>query len=380
MNNKYIDSYDISDKKIVLRCDFNVPIEDGVITDNSRIEKALKTINYLLEKNNSLIILSHLGRVKSKEDKINNTLKPVAYELSKLLKRKVTFLSEPVGTNVITTCKSMKNGDVILLENTRYCDYPEKLESTNDENLAKYWASLGDVFVLDAFGSMHRNHASVSGISKYIPTYFGLLVKEELTNLEKVTFNQEKPFGVLMGGAKVDDKIQYIKDILPKCDYLLLGGGIANSFLYAYGYDVKDSLRTNDEKLLNELRELIAKYKDKIVMPIDFVFDNNMIVDLNSKSVSKYINVLSKCKTIFINGSLGKFEISSFAKGTISLFKTLENLDAYKVAGGGDTLNVINEYNFTNSFDFLSSGGGASLEYISSGKLQAIEYILNNDK
>lgn len=380
MNIKYIDSYDISDKKIVLRCDFNVPIEDGVITDNSRIEKALKTINYLLEKNNSLIILSHLGRVKSKEDKINNTLKPVAYELSKLLKRKVTFLSEPVGTNVITTCKNMKMGDVILLENTRYCDYPEKLESTNDENLAKYWASLGDVFVLDAFGSMHRNHASVSGISKYIPTYFGLLVKEELTNLEKVTFNQEKPFGVLMGGAKVDDKIQYIKDILPKCDYLLLGGGIANSFLYAYGYDVKDSLRTNDEKLLNELRELIAKYKDKIVMPIDFVFDNNMIVDLNSKSVSKYINVLSKCKTIFINGSLGKFEIPSFAKGTISLFKTLENLDAYKVAGGGDTLNVINEYNFTNSFDFLSSGGGASLEYISSGKLQAIEYILNNDK
>lgn len=231
MNIKYIDSYDISDKKIVLRCDFNVPIEDGVITDNSRIEKALKTINYLLEKNNSLIILSHLGRVKSKEDKINNTLKPVAYELSKLLKRKVTFLSEPVGTNVITTCKNMKMGDVILLENTRYCDYPEKLESTNDENLAKYWASLGDVFVLDAFGSMHRNHASVSGISKYIPTYFGLLVKEELTNLEKVTFNQEKPFGVLMGGAKVDDKIQYIKDILPKCDYLLLGGGIANSFL-----------------------------------------------------------------------------------------------------------------------------------------------------
>lgn len=380
MNIKYIDSYDISDKKIVLRCDFNVPIENGVITDNSRIEKALITINYLLEKNNSLIILSHLGRVKSKEDKINNTLKPVAYELSKLLKRKVTFLLEPVGTNVITTCKNMKIGDVILLENTRYCDYPEKLESTNDENLAKYWASLGDVFVLDAFGSMHRNHASVSGISKYIPTYFGLLVKEELTNLEKVTFNQEKPFGVLMGGAKVDDKIQYIKDILPKCDYLLLGGGIANSFLYAYGYDVKDSLRTNDEKLLNELRELIAKYKDKIVMPIDFVFDNNMIVDLNSKSVSKYINVLSKCKTIFINGSLGKFEIPSFAKGTISLFKTLENLDAYKVAGGGDTLNVINEYNFTNSFDFLSSGGGASLEYISSGKLQAIEYILNNDK
>lgn len=374
---EYIDNVKIENKKVILRCDFNVPIKDGIIEDDSRIIKSLKTINYLLEQNNSIILLSHLGRVKSREDKIKNTLKPVAIRLGELLETNVSFVDNPASIEVIKACKSLKSKDILLLENTRFCDYPEKLESSNDLNMAKYWASLGDVFVLDAFGSMHRNHASVSGIANYLPTYYGLLVKEELTGLDNLINVNARPLGVIMGGAKVDDKLGYIEGLLPKCDYLLVGGGIANSFLYACGYDVKESLRTTDNDILNKLRELVKEYKDKIILPIDFVFDNNMIVDLGQKSISKYINVLSKCKTIFVNGSLGKFEDSQYAKGTISLFKTLENIGAYKVAGGGDTLSCINEYDLSKSFNYLSSGGGASLEYVSSGTLQSLDYIDN---
>ena len=180
---KYIDEVYISDKKVILRCDFNVPIKENKVMDETRIIKSLKTIDYLLEKNCSVILLSHLGRIKTRDDKKTNTLSPVAEVLSKLLKKEVLFIDEPVGMKVLKACKNLKSKEVILLENTRFCDYPEKLESNNDENLAKYWSSLGDVFVVDAFGSLHRAHASVAGISKYIPTYYGLLVKEEMVNL-----------------------------------------------------------------------------------------------------------------------------------------------------------------------------------------------------
>lgn len=375
----YIDENDIQNKKVILRLDLNVPMKDGIITDDSRIEKSLKTIKYLLERNCSIIILSHLGRIKVREDKKSNTLKPVADKLSTLLSRPVEFIDEPVGMQVLSKCKELKPKDIILLENTRYCDYPEKLESNNDLNLAKYWSSLGDIFVVDAFGSLHRNHASVAGISKYIPTYFGLLVKEEITNLQKV-IEPERPFGVFMGGAKIEDKLIYIKDLLPKCDYLLIGGGIANSFLYACGYDVGDSICTSDQITLSELKGLVNEYKGKIIMPIDFVIDDNKILDLGQKSISKYLKYLNECKTIFINGTCGKFEDIKYSVGTVEMFKGIKSIDAYKVAGGGDTLNAINEFNLKDSFDFLSSGGGASIEYISKGKLSAIEFINENKK
>ena len=371
---RYIDEVEIKNQKVILRLDLNVPISDGTITDDSRVVKSLTTINYLLKNNNSIIILSHLGRVKNREDKLNNSLKPVAKLLSNLLNTRVDFLESPVGMDVIKKCKNLVPGDIVLLENTRYCDIPEKLESGNDENLARYWASLGDVFVCDAFGSLHRNHASVAGISKYLPTYFGLLVKEEITGLSGI-INPVRPYAVFMGGAKVDDKIKYIEKLLPEVDYLLIGGGIANSFLYACGYDIGDSLSTNDESTLEELRNLVKTYKEKIVMPIDFNFDDTKIMDLGSKSTAKYFNVLKDCKTIFVNGTCGKFEVDRFAKSTIDLFTALREVDAYKVAGGGDTLNAINKYNLGDSFSFLSSGGGASLEYISSKKLTAIYYI-----
>lgn len=374
---RYIDEVELSSKKVVLRCDFNVPIQNNVISDNSRILKSLKTINYLLEKNCALILMSHLGRIKSREDKNKNSLRIVAEELQKHLGKKVKFIDSPVGMAALKAAKELKNGEIILLENVRYCDYPEKLESNNDINLAKYWSSFGDVFVVDAFGSLHRSHASVAGISKFLPTYFGLLVKEEMQGLSPAINDIKRPFGVFMGGAKVDDKLKYIKNLLPRCDYLLIGGGIANSFLYALGYDVQESLCTKDEAILEELRILVEENKDKIIMPVDFTIENQQILDLGVKSVDKYTRYLEQCETIFINGTCGKFEDKKFAKGTVTLFNNIKDLKAYKVAGGGDTLNVINEYHLNDAFTFLSSGGGASLEYLSSGHLEAVDFIKN---
>ena len=367
----YVDETDIKNKKVLLRCDFNVPMQDGKIIDNSRIIKSLKTINLLLKNNNALILMSHLGRIKTAEDKKKYSLEVVQKELARLLNKEVKFLKSPVGMETMKACKELKEGEIILLENTRFCDLTERLESNNDANLAKYWA----VFVVDAFGSLHRNHASVSGISAYLPTYIGLLVKEEIKNLNPVIMNIKRPFTIFMGGAKVDDKLGYIKMLLKKCDKLLLGGGIANSFLYACGYDVGDSLCTSDEMTLDEIRELIKTYKDKIIMPIDFVIEENKILDLGDRTINKYKKYLDDSKTIFINGTCGKFEESRFSHGTIALFSSLKNNPAIKIAGGGDTLNAINEFGMQDAFTFLSSGGGASLEYISNNNLAALDYI-----
>lgn len=376
---RYIDEENIKNKKVLLRCDFNVPIQNGIIKDETRIIKALKTIEYLLENNCAVILMSHFGRVKSREDKINNSLKLVAEKVGNLLGKDVKFMPEPVGMDVLSAACKLNYGELMMLENTRFCDYPENLESGNDLNLAKYWASLADIFVVDAFATLHRCHASVAGISKFIPTYYGFLVKEEMVNLAPTIDNIERPFGVFMGGAKVDDKLKYIKNVLKKCDYLFLGGGIANSFLYACGYDVLDSLYTKDEKILKEIKVLYDENKDKIIMPVDFVIEENKILDLNTKSIEKYLSYLKNCKTIFINGTCGKFEDRRYANGTISLFKGLKDIDAIKIAGGGDTLNAINSFDLEESFTFLSSGGGASLEYISSSALKAIDFAKNNE-
>lgn len=375
---RYVDEANIKNKRVILRCDFNVPVSDGKIIDNSRIIRSLETINLLLKNNNGLILMSHMGRVKTQEDKPKTTLKVVAKELSRLLNKEVKFLAEPVGMETLKVCKSLRNGEVVLIENTRYCDVPERLESNNDLNLAKYWASLADVFVVDAFGSLHRNHASVAGISNYLPTYVGLLVKEEINNLNPVVFNIKRPFTVFMGGGKVDDKLQYIKSLLKKCDKLLVGGGIANSFLYACGYDIGESLCTSDEITLEEIRDLIREYKDKIIMPIDFVMEDTKILDLGERTVAKYTKYFEESKSIFINGTCGKFEEPGYAVGTKALFSALEKINAVKIAGGGDTLNAINEFGLSENFTFLSSGGGASLEYISYNNLAALDYINTN--
>ena len=375
---KYIDEVNIDNKRVILRCDFNVPIKDGVISDDSRIIKSLRTINYLLDHNCSLILMSHLGRIKTREDTLRNSLKPVGVRLSELLKKKVRFLNDPVGMDVLKTCKELKPREIVLLENTRFCDLSGNLESKNDLNLAKYWSVLGDVFVVDAFGSLHRAHASVAGIAKYLPTYLGLLVKDELVNLDPLVNNIKRPFTVFMGGAKIDDKLGYIKGLLPKCDNLLLGGGIANSFLFALGFDIQESICTNDSLILQELKDLYKEYKNKIVLPSDFVIDNRMILDLGVRTINNYVEIFEDSNTIFINGTPGKFEEKRYETGTKNLFTDVKRSKGLKIAGGGDTLSAINKFKLDKNFDYLSSGGGASLEYVSSGHLEAIDFIESN--
>lgn len=384
---KFIEDLHLKNKTVLLRCDYNVPINNGIITDDSKIVKSLKTINYLLEKNCKIIILSHLGRVKNEEDKLKNTLKPVAARLEELLNKEVTFVSDAIE-NGVPDDKSL-----ILLENTRHFDYPEKRESENDLDLAKEWAKLADLFIFDAFGSAHRAHASTAGVSRYLPTGIGYLVKEELNNLEKVEKNPKKPFVVIMGGAKVDDKIPLIKTLLHSCDNLLLGGGIANSFIKAKGINVGKSLATDDASIIEELKMLLELYKDKILLPVDvraksnetvltksinLVDANDSILDIGGKTINKYSSIIHEAETIFMNGTMGLFEDKEFQKGTLHIFEELTKVPVV-VIGGGDTVAAVNLLGFNDKF-ILSSGGGASLEYIAKGKLEALEEIERVEK
>lgn len=372
---KTLRDIDVENKSVIIRCDFNVPMEDNIIKDNSKIKKSLKTLKYLLSNNCKIIILSHFGRVKSAEDKKKNTLKYVAKELANLLGQDVKFVDQCYGEKVKEFVYSCKNGEVILLENTRIMDYPEKLESKNNLALAEFWASLGEVFINDAFGSLHRAHASTAGIAKFLPSAIGFLVEEELTNLNILIHNTPHPFTVFMGGAKVDDKLPIIKSLLDRCDYLLTGGGIANSFLKAKGADVGESIATNDEDILKELIDLLGKYKNKIILPYDFTIDDGIIYDIGSKSLELYKKYIDKSEIIFVNGTCGKFEDDRFTEGTSGLFNILKNSNKKVIVGGGDTASAVKKFGYEDSFAFVSSGGGATLEYIADGKLAALEWM-----
>lgn len=372
---KRIYDIDIDNKSVVVRVDYNVPIENGVIQDNSKIVKSLKTINYLIDHNCKIIILSHFGRVKKEEDKANNTLKPVAENLAKLLNRKVIFLDNCYGDKVKNIVDAGILGDIFLLENTRFTDVPEKRESSNDLRLAEYWASLGDVYINDAFGSLHRAHASTAGIASFIEHAIGFLVEDELNHLECLVNNTPHPFGVFMGGAKVDDKLPIIKSLLNRCDYILLGGGIANSFLKAKGEDIGKSISTDDEIILNELRAIMDENKEKIVLPVDFVYKNDMILDIGPKSIELFSKYINSSEIIFVNGTCGKFEDDEFKVGTDGLFKALKESGKRVIVGGGDTVSAVKNLGYENDFYFLSSGGGATLEYISDKSLKALEWM-----
>lgn len=372
---KTINDIDVKNKKVVLRLDFNVPIEDGVIKDNSKIKKSLKTINYLLENNCKVIILSHFGRVKTEEDKLKNSLKPVAKELANLLEKDVKFLDNCYGKKVKDIVDNSKLGEVILLENTRFTDVPIKKESANDLDLAKFWASLGDIFINDAFGSMHRAHSSTAGIAKYLANAIGFLVMDELTHLNILVHNPSHPFTVFMGGAKVDDKLPIIKSLIDRCDYLLLGGGIANSFLKAKGADVGSSIATNDEDVLNEIRELLKDNKGKIIMPVDFTIDDGVIYDVGSKTIDLYKKYINESQIVFVNGTCGKFEDERFMECTNSLFKVLSESNAKVCVGGGDTASACQKFGYIDKFYYVSSGGGATLEYIADRTLKALEWM-----
>ena len=287
---KTLRDIDLKNKKVLLRCDYNVPIENGIILDDTKILSSLDTIEYLLNQNCSIIILSHLGKVKSEEDKIKYTLEPVAKRLKELLNTKVTFSKQCVSTAVEEAVAKMNPGDIILLENTRHQDYPERQESDNDIRLANYFAGLADVFVMDAFGSAHRRHASTYGVAKLLPNCIGLLVEQEINALNKYVMEPKRPFTVLMGGAKVDDKLPIIEKLIPNCDYLLLTGALANTCLQILGFNIGTSMVTKEPHLIEQMKKILVANKEKIMLPLDVIvgrkYNNDYLKHLNIIDIS----------------------------------------------------------------------------------------------
>ena len=383
---EFIKNTEIKNKKVILRADLNVTINEGKIIDDTKIIKSLETINYLLENNNSVIVMSHLGKVKTEEDKEKNTLYPVYLRLKELINNNIYFSKETKGSELEELSNNLKEKEVLLIENTRYEDLNGKLESGCNDDLASYWASLGDVFVNDAFGTSHRRHASTYGIKNHLPSYYGFLINAEKTKLDELINDPEKPFTVIMGGAKVEDKLKLIKELLTTCDYLIVGGGIANTFLLANNINVGESLVSLEN--IEEIKELIKEYPEKIITPIDFYVENNnekyyrelndvknddKIFDIGEKSIEKYNEIINKTKTVFINGTVGLYEDERFKMGTVSLLTILKDSTAKTFVGGGDAVSATNKLGFENDLYYKSTGGGATLEYIIEKKMIALE-------
>ena len=389
---KTIKDYNLSGKKIIIRCDFNVPIENGIIKDESRLKKSLKTIRYARKNNGKIILLSHLGRVKTEEDKNKYTLKPIAERLSKLLRKKVTFIDETRGQKLEEAINKMKEKDVLLIENTRFEDLNGKKESHNDKQLGEYWASLGDIFINDAFGTIHRSHASNLGIASHLPNGIGFLVENEIKKLTKLTHDPKKPYTIILGGSKVSDKIGVIGNLINKADYILIGGGMAFTFLKAAGFNIGASLCEKEK--LSYCQEMLDKYPDKLILPIDVITstkieenaqiherfineiqEDEIGLDVGPKTLEVFKQYIDDCKTIFINGPLGYFELKPFQNGTENILKLITNTKAYTVAGGGDTARAVQTFNYQDKISHISTGGGASLAFLEEAKLPALDII-----
>lgn len=379
---KRIDETNLKNKTVIIRVDFNVPIKDGVIIDDNRIKESLKTINYCLDNNCKIILLSHLGKVKTEEDKLKNTLKPVSIRLSELLNKEVIFVPETRGKIVDETVKNMKDKDIVLLENTRFEDLNGKLESNCDDTLSSYWASLGDIFINDAFGTCHRKHASNVGISKHLPSCLGFLILKELDNLLPIINNPKKPFTVILGGAKISDKINLVKNLIEKADYILIGGAMAYTFLKAKGISVGKSLV--DEEAISFVKSLPM---DKIILPIDHivsleidgkkkkVYDigsNEIGLDIGPETEKLFKSYLEKSKTVFWNGPMGYYENVSYQDGTRYICDVISNLDITSVVGGGDSASCVINMGYIDKFTHISTGGGASLELLSGKTLPGV--------
>lgn len=371
---KTLKDLNIDNKKVIIRCDLNVPIEDNKILDNTRIIRSLKTINYALERASKVIIMSHLGRIKTPEDKAKNSLKIVASELSKELNKDVYFCTWEEDIN-----KAIEDNKIVLLENTRFFDLDNKKESNCDLELSKYFASFGDVFINDAFGTAHRENASNVGISKFLESCNGFLIEEEVNNLKKLD-NPERPFTVIMGGKKVSDKIKLIDRLITKVDYLLIGGAMVYTFLKADGKEIGKSFLEEDyieycKKLLNDYKDKIFLIDDNYVELDKCISINNMTsdsvgFDIGIESVNKFNKIINKSKTIFFNGSLGYVE-GGYTYGTKNILEALNKDKKTVVIGGGDTVSACNELLKDNNF-VISTGGGASLEYLQGNKLPGI--------
>ena len=392
---KTIKDMDIKGKRVLIRVDFNVPLDEKRhITDDTRIKSALPTIEYALKAPSKVILASHLGRPKG-EARPEFSLAPCAERLSKLLNKNVKMLGDSVGPQVENTVKNMRDGEIVLLENLRF----HKEEEKNDPEFAKALASLGEVFINDAFGTCHRAHASTEGITKFLPSAMGFLVEKEVNYFDKVLHNPQKPFALILGGAKVSDKIAVIENMLPKIDYLLIGGAMAYTFLKSRLKGIGSS-RLEEDKI-EVASDLFAKARDSnvsVFLPEDHVIartitanarvrvvrehipDGWIGLDIGPRTIRKYINALSDAKTILWNGPLGYFELKPFRKGTAQVAKFIARLDATTVIGGGDTAAAINALNLTKYMSHISTGGGASLEYLEGKTLPGIAALQDKEK
>ena len=388
-----VSDLDVKDKKVLIRVDFNVPIKDGVIGNDNRIVAALPTIKYVIENGGKAILFSHLGRIKTEDDKKKLSLRPVAERLADLLGKPVTFVPVTRGAQLEEAIAELNDGDVLLVENTRFEDLDGKKESGNDPELGKYWASLGDVFVNDAFGTAHRSHASNVGIaSNMTQAAAGFLLEKEIKFLGEAVDEPKRPFVAILGGAKVSDKIGVINHLLGKADKVIVGGGMTYTFYAAKGIKIGNSLVEQDK--IELAKELIEKAGDKLVLPIDNVvaekFDNDvpnqvvegdipdgyMALDVGPKSVALFEDVLKDAKTVVWNGPMGVFEMSNYAKGTLEVGKFLGELsDATTIVGGGDSTAAVQQLGVADKLTHISTGGGASLEYLEGKTLPGIAAV-----
>ncbi len=391
MNKKTVKDIDLKGKKVFVRCDFNVPMDENQnITDNTRIKAALPTIKYLLEQNCKIILASHLGRPKG-EVKPEFSLKPVAKELSKLLGKEVIMANDVIGEDAMSKASNLKEGEIMLLENVRF----HREETDNDPEFAKKLASMAEIFVNDAFGTAHRAHASTTGIADYIPGVAGFLIEKELKFLGNAINNPERPFVAILGGAKVSDKIGVIDSLLDKVDTLMIGGGMAYTFFKAQGYNVGNSLcEVEKTDLALEAMEKAKSKGVKLLLPIDTKIGKEFKPDTESKTVAwteipdewegfdigektieMFKNELQSAKTVIWNGPLGLFEFDQFAIGTNEIAKTLADLDATTIIGGGDSAAAVTKAGLADKMTHISTGGGASLEFLEGKKLPGIECL-----
>lgn len=394
MAKKVVTDLDLKDKVVLERADFNVPMKDGQITNDNRIQAALPTIQYILEQGGKLVLFSHLGKVKTEEDKEGKSLRPVAERLSELLGKDVKFIPETRGKELEDAIAALKSGEVLMFENTRFEDIDGKKESKNDPELGKYWASLGDVFVNDAFGTAHRSHASNVGVAANLESAAGFLMEKEIKFIGEAVDNPKRPFVAILGGAKVSDKIGVIENLLEKADKVLIGGGMAYTFYAAKGISIGKSLLEEDK--IDLAKSLLEKAGDKLVLPVDNVtakeFSNDvptevhengvpedqMGLDIGPKTIEQFKKELDGAKTVVWNGPMGVFEMSNFAKGTIGVCKALAELDdAITIIGGGDSAAAAQQLGYADKFTHISTGGGASLEYLEGKELPGLAAISN---
>lgn len=383
---------EIKDKKVLVRVDFNVPVKDGVITNDNRIVAALPTIKYIIENGGKAILFSHLGRVKTEEDKAGKSLAPVAKRLGELLEKPVTFVPVTRGPVLEDAIAKMQDGDVLVFENTRFEDIDGKKESKNDPELGAYWASLGDVFVNDAFGTAHRAHASNVGVASHLPSAAGFLMEKEIKFIGEAVENPKRPFVAILGGAKVSDKIGVIDNLLSKADKVIIGGGMTYTFYKAKGIKIGNSLVEEDKVEL--AKEILAKAGDKLILPVDSVTaekfandvpvevhpwdvpDGQLGLDIGPESIALFAQALVGAKTVVWNGPMGVFEMSNFANGTIGVCEAIANLeDATTIIGGGDSAAAAIQLGFADKFTHISTGGGASMEMLEGKTLPGLAAI-----